>query len=129
MSRSVLRHRHPTPADAGRHVVVGQAEVLDELLVGGGFLERVEVVAVDVLDQRLLERGGVVGLAHQRRNGLQPDPPGRPPPPLPRDELVLPVARRAHEHRLEHADLADRVGELARAPPRRSDPAAGTGSA
>ena len=38
-------------------VVVGELEVLDELLVGGRLLERVEVLAVEVLDQGLLERG------------------------------------------------------------------------
>ena len=99
--------------DPGRDLVVGEAEVLDELLVGGGLLERVEVVAVEVLDQRLLERGGVVGLADERRDGLEADPPGRPPAALARDQLVLVVADRAHQHRLEHADLADRVGERA----------------
>ena len=37
-------------------LLVGHAEVLDQLLVGGRLLERVEVLAVEVLDQRLLER-------------------------------------------------------------------------
>ena len=36
-------------------LVVGEAEVLDQLLVGGRLLERVEVLAVEVLDQRLLD--------------------------------------------------------------------------
>ena len=112
--------------DPARDLVVGQAEVLDELLVRGGLLERVELVAVEVLDERLLERGGVVGLADQRRDRLEADPPGRPPAALTRDQLVA-VAHRAHEHRLEHADLADRVGQRRRAPPRRSGRAAGTG--
>ena len=42
-------------ADARRDLVVGQVEVLDELLIRGGFLERIEVLAVQVLDQRMLE--------------------------------------------------------------------------
>ena len=41
--------------------LVGEVEVLDELLVGGRLLERVEVLAVEVLDQRLLERAAIVG--------------------------------------------------------------------
>ena len=65
---------------------------------------------MEVLDQRLLERGGVVGLADQGRDRLEPDPAGGPPAALAGDQLVA-VAARAHEHRLEHADLADRVGE------------------
>ena len=35
---------------------VGEAEVLDQLLVGGRLLEGVEILAMEVLDQRLLER-------------------------------------------------------------------------
>ena len=89
-SRSVLvtvARLWPTRAATS---LVGEPEVLDELLVGGGLLERVEVVAVQVLDERLLERGGVVGLADERRDRLEADPPGRPPAALARDQLVLP---------------------------------------
>src|SRR5204863_6666927 len=84
-----VRDRGPTPADAGGNVVVGETEVFDELLVGRRLLQGVEAVAVQVLDQRLLERRGVTGLADQRGNGLQADPARRPPPALPRDELIL----------------------------------------
>ena len=52
-----------------RQVVVGEPEVLDELLVGGRLLERVEVLAVEVLDQGLLERG-VVGRDLAPRAGI-----------------------------------------------------------
>ena len=58
--------------------VVGQAEVLDELLVRGGLLERVELLALEVLDQRLLERGAVVG-ARARARGSSAARPGAPP--------------------------------------------------
>ena len=51
--------RRPALADPAGHLVVGEAEVLDELLVGRRLLERVEVVAVEVLDQGLLERAVV----------------------------------------------------------------------
>jgi hypothetical protein len=105
-----VRDRYPAAPDLCCHGVVGEPEVLDELLVGGGLLERVEVVPVQVLDERVFQRGGVVGLAHQRRNGLEPHPPGGAPPPLPRDDLV-PVVDGTNENRLQHADLADRVGE------------------
>ena len=55
-SRRVLVTADAALADPGGHLVVGEVEVLDQLLVGGRLLERVEVLAVEVLDQRLLER-------------------------------------------------------------------------
>ena len=95
-----------------RHLLLGEAEVLDELLVGGGLLERVEVLAVEVLDQRLLERR-----RRRRRSrtmagmAVEAGPLGRPPPPLPGDQLVGAVAGRPDQDRLQHAELADRGGQ------------------
>ena len=53
---------------AGGQLVVGEVEVLDELLVGGGLVQGVEVLALEVLDQRLLERRGVVDGADDGRD-------------------------------------------------------------
>ena len=94
--------------DPRRDVVVGEGEVLDQLLVGRGFLERIELLALDVLDDRLLEHRGIVGRTHDRGDRLQPDPARRAPAALAGDQLE-PVAARAHEHRLEHTDFADRL--------------------
>ena len=116
--------RGPALADPGRDLVVGEREVLDELLVGGGLLERVELLAVDVLDERLLERGGVVG-RRGRAPGSSGARPGGPRASAARRRSARSRRRRrAHEDRLEHADLADRLGERAPAPPRRSARAA-----
>src|SRR5262245_35061489 len=109
-----VAHRGPAAAGPGRDLLVGEAEVLDELLVGAGLLERVQLLALEVLDQRLLEGRAVVGLAHERGNGLEPDPAGGPPAALPRDHLVA-VAHGPDQHRLEHTHLADRVGQRAEA--------------
>ena len=87
-----------------------QVEVLDQLLVGGGFLEGVQFLTLDVLDDRLLEDRGVVGVADDRGDGLESDPPGRAPPPLARDELE-PVALLPDEHGLEDPHFADRLGQ------------------
>ena len=93
-------------------LVVGELEVLDELLVGGRLLERVEVLAVQVLDQRLLEAVGIGGRAHQGGDGLQAGPLGRPPPALAGDELITAmVVGLAHQHGLEHAELPDGRGQ------------------
>ena len=61
-------------ADPLGHRLLRHVEVLDQLLVGGRFLERVEVVAVEVLHQRVLERQLVADVAHDDRH----DTGGRP---------------------------------------------------
>ena len=48
-----IGHGRPALADPVGHLLLGQFEVLDQLLVGGRLLEGVEVVAVEVLDQRM----------------------------------------------------------------------------
>ena len=105
-----VRDRRPALADAGRDLVVREREVLDQLLIRRGFLERVQLLALDVLDDRVLEHRGVVGDPDDGGKRLQPDPAGRAPAALARDELVA-VVPLAHEHGLEHADLADRLGQ------------------
>jgi hypothetical protein len=54
----------------------------------------------------------VVGGAHHRRHDGEAGPPSGAPPALAGDELVLLIAGGAHEHRLQHADLADRRRQL-----------------
>ena len=66
---------------------------------------------MEVLDERLLHGGHVVGVAHDRRDLGEAGAACRPPPPLPHDELE-PVVDAAHQDRLEHTDLSDRVGEV-----------------
>ena len=62
-----VRDRGAALADPGRDVVVGEREVLDELLVGRRLLERVELLALDVLDDRLLRAS-----TRRRRRGRSP---------------------------------------------------------
>ena len=52
-------HGRPPLAHTRRDLLVREAELVDQLLVGRGFLERVEVDAVQVLDQRLFKAGDV----------------------------------------------------------------------
>jgi hypothetical protein len=104
--------RDPAAADTRRHLLVRETEVLDELLVRSGFFERVEVGAVDVLDQCVLERRRVVSGSDQGRDRLQAGATGGAPTALARDQLVA-VVRGTHEHGLEHADLPNGVGQSA----------------
>ena len=125
-SRSMLLIEARLFPTAGRDLVVGEAEVLDELLVRGGLFEWVELLALEVLDQRLLERGAVVGLAHECRDRLQPDPARRPPASLPGDQLEA-VARRRARARAAAARPRGSSRPATRASPRRSCRAADTG--
>ncbi len=86
---------------------MSQLEVLDELLVRRGFLQRIELLPLHVLDDRLLQHRGVVRRAHDRGDRLEPDAPGRAPAPPARDQLEA-VTTRPDEDRLEHADFPDR---------------------
>ena len=87
-SRMVLEICGPGPADPLGQLVVGAAEVLEQLLVGGRLLERVELGAVQVLQQRVAEHVGVVGGPDDRGDPLEPGLLGGPPPALAHDQLV-----------------------------------------
>ncbi len=105
--------RHPALADPAGDLVVGEPEVVDQLLVAGCLVEGVEVLAVEVLDERLLHHGEVVGLADDGRDGVEARSMTGPPAALAGDELEPPALQRAHQDRLEHADLTDRRRQLA----------------
>ena len=70
--------RRAALADALGDVVVGELEVLDQLLVGRRLLQRGEVLAVEVLDQRLLDGAHVVGGADDGRHRRSARPDGPP---------------------------------------------------
>ena len=88
------------------HGLLRHAEILEQFLERPGQLERSQILAMDVLDQRFTERLGVVAMTDDRRDRGQPRQPGRSNPPLPGHQLVAPVPG-PNDHRLEHADLTD----------------------
>ncbi|GIU90254.1 MAG: hypothetical protein KatS3mg010_1353 [Acidimicrobiia bacterium] len=102
--------RRPGLADPLGHLVVREVEVLDQLLVGRRLLQRVQLLALDVLDDGLLQHRGVVGVPDDGGDRLEADPAGGPPATLAGDELEG-VALLPDEHRLEDAHLPDRLGE------------------
>src|SRR5262249_8363280 len=90
------------------------AEFITEPLIAGRFLERIEVGALDIFDDRKFERLAVVGLEAHDWHLMQSCALRRPPAPLPGDDFVdLRIARqRAGKDRLKDALFLERGGEL-----------------
>src|ERR1051325_9555248 len=102
-------------ADRLRDVLLRVLVLVGERLIAGGLLERIEIGALHVLDDRELERFGVGRLVHDDRHLVQTGALRRAPAPLAGDDLesVGRAAHGAHDDRLDDAALADRAGELA----------------
>ena len=98
-------------ADLLRELAQRVAERLGHLAEHRRLLERRDVLALEVLDDADLERRLVVELGDDGRDRLPLGHTRRTPAPLAGDELEL-RATGSDEDRLEHAVLADRVGEL-----------------
>jgi hypothetical protein len=97
---------------------VGQVEFVDQALQRLRFLQRVEVFALDVLDQRHRDHGAVVDHAHHHRHFGQAGTLRRTPAAFAGDDLVGATALAvgadmlAHHDRLDHALRADRRGQF-----------------
>ena len=94
--------------------LLGVAEAVHQLPVALRLLERVEVGALHVLDDRQLEHLGVGERAHHRRQRMHAGELRRPPAALAGDDLVVAGDDRvrAQDQRLDHALLADRGREV-----------------
>ena len=112
LRRRLARVKALLPADAVRNLVVGHPDALDERQVGLGLLDRVEPLALDVLDQRELHHLAVADLADHGRDAGEAGRPRGPQAALAGDELVAVVSRPAHDHRLEHTGRLDRCSQL-----------------
>src|SRR5512132_135563 len=85
------------------------------MLVGRRFLERVQVLSVNVLQQCVPQKLIVLGGANDGWNALQPRRPGRPDPPLAHHDLVA-VATRTNHDRLQHTYRFDAGGQVLQRP-------------
>ena len=95
-----VRDGRPRAPDARRELLLGEAELVDQLAEGARRLDRVEILALEVLDEGELEL-----LRDRRAGGRSPGsargrPAGRAHPALAGDELVA-VERLGHEDRLD----------------------------
>ena len=59
-------------ADQFGNMVLAMAEAIDQRLIAFGLLDRVQVLALDILDQGQLGAAAVVMVADQRRDAVQP---------------------------------------------------------
>ncbi len=98
--------------DELRKIVLRMAMALDQLAIAFGLFDRVEILALDVLDQRDLGRGGIVDLADDRRDRVKPCPLRGAPAALSGDDLEPSVAMRPKQDRLQDTALGNRIGEL-----------------
>ena len=104
--------------DAVRELLLCDAEVGEQLLVGRRLFERIQLRAVQVLKQRVAQHVLVCGRAHDRGNVFEAGAAARAEAALAHDELVARLARGgrrldlAHDDRLKYAELANRVRQL-----------------
>ncbi len=100
-------------ADGVGDVLLGVAEALDQLVVAGRLLDRVEVLALHVLDHGELGDLLVGEVAHDDGHGVERRLLRRAPAPLAGDDLVAAAVRvGAGDDRLHQALGAQRVGEI-----------------
>src|ERR1700761_3297311 len=75
------------PADLLRKLLVRGAEVVEQLLIRSGLFQRIELLPVEVLEQRVAQHVGVRGLPDNRGDVLKARLLGRTPAALAHDEL------------------------------------------
>ena len=98
------------------HILLAVVELADQAQEGGGFLQGVEVAALQVLDEGDLDGLGIAEVAHHRRQFVEARPLRRPPAPLAGDDLIGRAAAAAavcgpHHQGLDDALGTDRGGE------------------
>jgi hypothetical protein len=96
-----------------RELLLRVGMLLDQLVVAGGLLHRVEVGALHVLDQGELEGLGVADVAHDHRHVVDGRALCRAPAAFAGDDLkAAALTVWAHDDRLHQAFGADRIGKL-----------------
>ena len=104
-------HRRPALAEPAGDLGLGEIELVGEDGVGPRLLDRVQILAGDVLRQRQDQALAIVGLRRTTPGSSAARPLGGAPAALAGDDLV-PVAGVADDDRLDDALGDDRVGQL-----------------
>ncbi len=88
------------------------AKIVEELLVGGRLFERIELLAVKILDERVSEHVSFGRVAHDGRNPIEARTLRRTPPALTHDEFVVARHHLADDDGLQEANFADGQREV-----------------
>ena len=107
----VVGDRRPILADRFGDLFLGQAELVAEAAIGVRFFDRIQILALDVLDERRGQQLVVGNVADDDRHLEEAGALRRAPAALAGDDLVA-VLRLAHDDRLDHAVRPDRAGQL-----------------
>src|SRR5690625_635780 len=101
----------PAFADGPRQLFLGVPELGHETMVALGFLHRVEILTLHVLDQSKFQRLSIAQLTDEYSYLVQLRFLGRAPAPFPRDNLVFPwlLGMRTHEDQIGRASCRGRV--------------------
>ena len=125
-------HR-PRSADPGGEFIVGDVELVQQLLIGRRLFQRIQLRSVDVLQQGVAQQIVFGGLPHDRGDGGQAGVLGGAPPPLPHDQLVARSRSSRRPAREPRSAASGRTrgssARVRRGLPRRTPAAAGAGSA
>src|SRR5436190_9544924 len=92
---------HPATADAPADLLLGDPEVVDERRARSRLLDRVEVLARHVLDERQLESLALVGVANDRRHLADPGDHSGAEAALAGHELEVAAGERPHDDGLQ----------------------------
>ena len=87
-------------------LLLGEAELRQESLIGMGLVHRVEIFPLNVFNQGEFQRLMFADFTYESRNPGQAGPLGRPPAPFTSDDLEHTVLERTHDQRLN-----DTVGD------------------
>ena len=104
-SRRIVRDRRAVLADRRRDLFLRQLEFVGEPAIGERFVDRVQILALDVLDERHLEQRLLLparDVADDDRHAQEAGPLRGAPAALAGDDLK-PVADRADDDRLDDA--------------------------
>ncbi len=99
-------------ADHLGDVVLRVIELVGKRLITGRLLQRIEIGALNVLDDGKLERLAIGDIEHDDRHFVQIGALRRAPAPLAGDDLEVIRGAGAHHDRLNNAALADRGGQF-----------------
>ena len=102
--------RRPIKTETARQLFLGDTVAGQVFAERGGLIDGIQVFALKVLDHRDLEDALIVEYENPSRQFMQLSFDTCPQPPFTGDELIA-IADRPDQNRLEHAVLAQRIGQ------------------